>query len=325
MPENNMPTPQYCNNLHTSSTSHEQAACKSFSGSSSFPKSAHEWNEAWKAAQKLRRAPDNSLYWNSRARTFSTKDAPSPYVKRFLELAAIFPDEVVFDMGCGTGSLAIPLAKANNRIIAADFSEGMLEVLRTAMREQGITNIETKQMSWEDNWEAHGVSAGGADVCIASRSIAVADLQAALLKLDEVAKRRVCLTLIAGASAHANEKMLHDLGLKKHFTSDYIYAFSILESLGKRPELTFIESKRKDSFDSRDSALEAFLKMVEKTAPYTTNEERKRAQANLDDWISENVIENPRAGMLDCKGVPEHAFTLREDRIVTWAFIAWNK
>ena len=53
-----------------------------------------------------------------------------PYARDFLELAELRPDERVLDMGCGAGTLAIPLARAEHPVLACDFSPRMLEVLR---------------------------------------------------------------------------------------------------------------------------------------------------------------------------------------------------
>lgn len=49
--------------------------------------STYDWNEEWKALQKSRKAADDASYWDKRAATFTTKDAPNPYVERFLKLA----------------------------------------------------------------------------------------------------------------------------------------------------------------------------------------------------------------------------------------------
>ena len=78
-------------------------------------------------------------------------------MERFLELARILPGETVFDMGCGTGALSVPLGQAGHTVVAADFSAGMLGVLREELDAHGVTSVFPKQMSWEDDWAACGV------------------------------------------------------------------------------------------------------------------------------------------------------------------------
>ena len=154
-----------------------------------------DWNEEWKELQKVRRHADDAAFWDKRSATFTTKDAPNLYVEKFLEYAGIRPGETVFDMGCGTGALAVPLGEAGHKVVAADFSQGMLDQMQSRLDEAGVRTVFPKLMSWEDDWPAFGVREGMTDVAVASRSIATADLRDALLRLTEVARRRVCITL----------------------------------------------------------------------------------------------------------------------------------
>lgn len=59
--------------------------------------------------------------------------------------AAPAPTDSVLDFGCGTGALALPLAPLVHRVLAADFSRGMLDVLENKARALGIGNVETLQ------------------------------------------------------------------------------------------------------------------------------------------------------------------------------------
>lgn len=282
------------------------------------------WNDAWKERQQLRRAPDDAAFWDERSKTFATKDAPSPYVDRFLELAAVRPGESVFDMGCGTGALALPLAATGHPVLAADFSAGMLAVMADLAAERGVTGLEALQMSWEDNWEAHGVAPRSRDVCLASRSIATSDLEDSLLKLTAVARRRVCITLTTDASPRVDARALRAAGLPHQAGEDFQFAFNILVDHGLRPEVAYISSERDVTYATPEEARADYEAMVRRASGISTEAEVAAALGRLGTWLDDQLIPNERAGRLDRKGVPEGAWRLREPRVTSWAFLAWD-
>lgn len=285
-----------------------------------------DWNEEWKELQKARRHADNAEFWDKRSATFTTKDAPNLYVEKFLEYADIRPGETVFDMGCGTGALAVPLGEAGHKVVAADFSQGMLDQMRARLDEAGVRTVFPKLMSWEDDWPAFGVREGMTDVAVASRSIATADLRESLLRLTEVARRRVCITLATGSSPRVDERILSAVGLPSLLGRDYLYAFNILAGEGIRAEVRYIDSTREDTFATPEDAFEKLGAMIDDSAAVrATGVERERARANLREWLAANLVPNESAGSPDCKGVPQKAWRLAVPRTVTWAFLAWNK
>lgn len=282
------------------------------------------WNDAWKERQRLRRAPDDAAFWDERSKTFATKDAPSPYVDRFLELAAVRPGESVFDMGCGTGALALPLAATGHPVLAADFSTGMLAVMADLAAEREVTGLEALQMSWEDDWEAHGVAPRSRDVCLASRSIATSDLEDSLLKLTAVARRRVCITLTTDASPRVDARALRAAGLPHQAGEDFQFAFNILVDHGLRPEVAYISSERDVTYATPEEAHADYEAMVRRASAVVSEAELTTALGRLGTWLDDQLIPNERAGQLDRKGVPEGAWRLREPRVTSWAFLAWN-
>lgn len=51
-------------------------------------------------------------------------------------------NDIVVDLGTGTGAVALALAEHASRVIGRDISEGMLERARAKAAERGITNVE---------------------------------------------------------------------------------------------------------------------------------------------------------------------------------------
>jgi SAM-dependent methyltransferase len=56
--------------------------------------------------------------------------------------AAPGPDDVVLDLGTGTGAIALALAPRAKRVIGRDISDGMLDRAREKAREQGLEHVE---------------------------------------------------------------------------------------------------------------------------------------------------------------------------------------
>ncbi len=283
-----------------------------------------DFNEEWKRIQLTRAPLKDSAHWTKKSARYDSKDAKNAYAEAFLALANVQPGESVFDMGCGTGALAVPLAKQGHEVYAADFSDGMLEKLAENMRVNNVDSISPIRMSWEDDWQAFGIEEGMADVAIASRSIAVADLKAALDKLTRVARRRCCITLTTGTSPSVDPRILRAIDVPVSPTRDFLYAFGILAQKGFEPTVEYIHSTRKDTFDTQAEALADFARMIDLSNPCMEPEKREAAIERLDAWLGAHIVDNPDAGKPDKKGVPEGLLCLDVLRIVSWAFIAWD-
>ncbi|WP_336038167.1 class I SAM-dependent methyltransferase [Halobacterium yunchengense] len=59
-----------------------------------------------------------------------------------LEHAAPASDDVVLDLGCGTGAIALGLAEDAGRVVGRDISEGMMDQAREKAVERGLENVE---------------------------------------------------------------------------------------------------------------------------------------------------------------------------------------
>ena len=87
------------------------------------------------------------------------------------------------------------------------------------------------------------------------------------------------------------------MGLSSVLGRDYLYAFNILANEGLRPEVSYIDSERTDTFDSLDDAYDAFARMADDAVGATVGaEERAEAFGRLRCWLEENLVPNERAG-----------------------------
>ena len=272
-----------------------------------------DWNEEWKALQVARRHSDDASVWDEKAKTFPVAHGEqTSYVRRFLELAGVNPGETVLDMGCGTGALATPLAQAGCRVIACDFSRGMLDAMKEDQHALGVTGVETHQISWADDWGPIGLIENSVDIAFASRSIVTNDLKASLMKLDHVARRRVCITLPCGPSPKTDTRLLEAAGLSQHLGRDFLYAFNILATTGLNPEISYIPSMRIEAFPTFEEACDGFAKIVHDAAAHLVSDaEMQSALGRLRTWLESTLVED------------ETGFHLPNPRKVTWAFIAW--
>ena len=267
-----------------------------------------DWSSAWKDEQAARRPADDSQYWDDRAPSFAKTAGTSSYAKTFVGLAQIDQDETVFDMGCGSGTLALPLARAGHHVYACDFSQAMIDLMMQRARLEDVDGlIHPELLSWDEDW-SH-IQAPICDVAIASRSLATADMESALRKLDSMARRRVCITLTTGLSPRADEVLLKVIGRALPAYPDCVFAFNILWSMGIQPELAYIRSERKSDFESFEEAVDKTCEILN-----ATPEERTR----LIEYSAEHLHESIRA---DGARVWEYDHT----RVTSWAFISWDK
>ena len=262
-----------------------------------------DWNGEWMRLQAARRRADDSFEWDKRARHFRPLET-APYARDFMKLLALKPSESVLDMGCGAGSIAIPLAQAGHPVIAADFSPSMLGTLDAGIEYYGLEDrITPLELAWDD-------------VAFASRSVTTTNLKGALTKLDRTARRRCAVTMVANSSPRYDLHLMNAIGASITCSNGFVYAFNILIQMGALPQVTYFESPRRDTFDSLEAGVADFSRMLEHG-----NEDKID---RLRDYIAQHMIENPHAGEPGSKGVPQGRYMLDHVRKVRWAFIAWE-
>lgn len=300
--------------------------------------------EEWRRLDGRRRKPDSQEHWDERAKSFSFKDSPDAYLRSFISKAGITGKETVLDMGCGTGSLAVALAAMGCSVIAADFSKGMLDRLRSKAAERGMLweggasgfgsdgstagdaelylseaqaeKILPLLMSWEDDWAKYGLEEGSVDVAVASRSVITHDLEDSLQKLSAVARERVCVTVGTGVSPRVDMRVARAMGLELERHNDALFVFGIASDLGYEPTVSYIHSPRIKSYISPDEAYYSLLKTRDYLADTADQISVEESACRLRGFLADHLVEIEEDGT--------RCWTLDQPRVVPWAFISWD-
>ncbi|MBN2039456.1 MAG: methyltransferase domain-containing protein [Spirochaetes bacterium] len=262
-----------------------------------------DWNKVWKDKRKnIPKKRYSNKYWNKRAPSFSAHAHKSKYAREFLSIIKPCANETVLDMGCGSGTLAIPLASKVKKITAVDFSENMLHHLRDYARKDNIKNIKIIKASWEDDWE--NAKIGTHDIAVASRSVAIDDLKKAINKLDKAAKKRVYISTVVGDGPH-DRKIFE--AIRREFITpiDYIYVVNLLYQMGINANVNYISDKYDRIYDSHEAAMNSFYWMLNELTP--------DEEIRLSGFLKKHLIRKDSKWVIDYK------------KEVKWAVIWWEK
>ena len=71
-------------------------------------------------------------------------------VDRFLELGVVSENQTVVDLGCGSGWLALPMARKGMAVTAVDTSTAMLAELEKRSSAQGLGSVVLRRCNWDD-------------------------------------------------------------------------------------------------------------------------------------------------------------------------------
>lgn len=139
--------------------------------------------------------PAKTDYWKRRARDFDgmvRKRWARPDASRDFLLAMLnrHPHPTVLDIGAGTGSWAILMAKHGARVTAIDPSDSMCAVMEENLAAEKITSVTIKRGSWPQ------IDVDPHDFAFASHSMyGVADFRAFVEKMVQVT-RKTCFLLL---------------------------------------------------------------------------------------------------------------------------------
>lgn len=230
------------------------------------------WEEINQAGNK--KGPMTPGFWNQMAHRYA-RDTPQEKeetrLKRILDFITSSGLQLqgaeVLDIGAGTGSLSIPLAKMGAHVTAIDFSEEMLKKLQARAQEEQVT-IKTIEKSWNSvNLDEEGYQKKF-DLVIVSMTPAVRNPQDFALMLK--ASKGICY--YSGwvhrkwdPSYYTLYKHLFNEEFKETPHGFYL-PFMYLYMLGYRPEVTLIQDEW-NSYETIDEYVETASGFFSTTKP----------------------------------------------------------
>ena len=207
--------------------------------------------KAWKSK--------TSEHWSSKAATFSERVKKSAYIDLFLALVDVSAETTILDVGCGPGTLAIPLARMTKSVTAIDYSDGMIQELINEAKREKILNIRAFKCSWEEDW-GHS-SVGNHDIAIASRSLNIDNLEDGIKKLDRHATKKVIISDRIDPTPF-DPDIFEALGRPFNSGPDYIYTVNTLYKLGIHPRIDHIELPAETAFRNLQEAVDSYQWML---------------------------------------------------------------
>ena len=270
------------------------------------------WNDLWRSNLKNTCHESDKEFWDDFAPRFR-KDIPEdkdPYVEQFYRLSEFRDGETIFDMGCGSGILAIPFAKRGHEIWAADFSDGMLEYLMKGAECDGVAHrIHPIKLDWNEDWSRRE-DLPVCDVAISSRSFIVKDLTDGLKKLESRARDRVCAGTWDTPAPSSVGELAKPIGYERPGYGCYVYIMGELMDRDMRPSLQWIKNPfRRSSYESVEDAIEK----LKKSFCFGLSKDQEKA---MEDYCRLHLKQRDKDG--------RKVWKMDTDETSTIAHIMWN-
>ena len=241
------------------------------------PDTCPDRNGVWRSQQarhELSKALEDKTHnWDNRENAqrydANSRGEYDARIRMTLDGLTVTPESRVLDIGAGPGTLAIPLAPRVKEVTAVEPGAGMVSILLERAAQDGITNIRCVQKRWEDVDPDQDLS-GPYDLVIASLSLTMEDIRAALEKMDSVTQGMVCLYWFADMPFW--EKMYADLWEPLHGSMYYSgpkvdCLFNVLYQMGIYPNVEMMPLSKEYRFASHEEMNTFFIQRFGAESP----------------------------------------------------------
>ena len=260
-------------------------------------------------------------YWNKRAATcprYATEGSDL-WLMRFLSPAM---GETILDMGCATGTLALPLARAGHHVHACDFAEAMLAILDQRAAAENLP-ITSHLLAWDEDWSRAGLGENSVDCAFASRSLMSDHTLSRSSKRDAAARVKAAGVVPNSLPPSSDPRLLTYLGRKAKRPSTVPEVLRALRYLGRIPVTATTNTYRPMRFNSFDEA-RADLRRLARPEPFTAREQRLFDAYARDHFVEVQAVQPANGLSNDHSDSPQTQWILNYLLPVVWTFIGWR-
>ena len=245
--------------------------------------------------------------WDKEADKFFKRSKQDEYQENLFSKMKISKEDTMLDLGCGEGSITIPLAKKAKKVTAIDSSKRMLEILESKCKNQHINNVNIIK---EDLENVTLEKVGKYDIVILSRSInGIYKIKETLTNINNIANKCVYITLF-GPNNWKFEKNFYE-SINKEISEyhldfpHYNYLFNILINMKIYSNVENLEIKTSRSYDSIEDAAN--------NGRWNLKNLTEKEKNQLFDYLNKNLSRN-KVGKLE-----------NPDDKANWVLIWWKK
>ncbi|MGN1362458.1 MAG: class I SAM-dependent methyltransferase [Methanobrevibacter sp.] len=212
-----------------------------------------DWEYFW--GKQLERKKDRKKDWNKAAPHFHKSNLRDDYKTALLKKIDILSkNDTVLDIGCGEGTITIPIAKKVKSVTGIDSAENMLRILNEKCDKENIDNVNTilkpiEEIRYED--------IGNYDAVVASRSLnSIIPIKETLKEINKIANKYVFITLFGPENWKLEREFQEYIGNDPKDFPAYTYLINILYNMGIYANVERMNIKSHREYDTIEDAMD---------------------------------------------------------------------
>lgn len=243
-----------------------------------------DWVAYWQERLEGKQTKD----WDKAAEGFYKRSKKDGYQEELLSKLILSEEDTVLDVGCGEGSLTIPIAKRVKRVTGLDSSGKMLEFLNKRADENNVGNIDTLLMPIE---EISYEEIGDRDIVIASRSLnGIIPIDKTIAELNKIANKYVFITVFGPDDRKLVKDFEASIGKTSNSFPEYNYLFNILFDMGIYANIERLDTGECSKYENYEEVINNG-----KFRPDLMNDEEKE---KLRKYLEDAMKKDPETGKL---------------------------